>query len=134
MILAGHAWIGEQVAQATGFRPYLPEWHPSLGQLDRDGQLVAGVLYHEFTRAAVQMVAARFGSAPLRRDFFRAIFDYPFNQLGCAKVLALVKSTNRHALQLDLRLGFIVEARIADWYPDGDQMILGMTRERCRFI
>ena len=124
--------IGSLVAKAAGFQPFLRDWHTSIGHVGT--QLNAGVIYVEYTGSSVQMIAARFTKQPLSRGFFRAIFDYPFNNLGCKKVLALVRSRNDRALRLDLHLGFRVEAVITDWYPGDDQVILAMTKDQCRWL
>jgi RimJ/RimL family protein N-acetyltransferase len=135
VIVVGDPVFGSAVADAADFRPYLPAMHPMIGLAAQDGAPIAGVVYTDFTGHSLQMLAARFGTAPITRGFYRAIFDYPFRQLGCRKVFALVNAGNHRALQLDARLGFVVEAVVAGWYRGGTELvILGMTREQCRFV
>jgi hypothetical protein len=81
-------------------------------------------------------VEAHMGGHPhwMNRDVVVMFFDYVFNQLGVKKLIAPVPSTNTRALEIDLRAGFQIEARIKDAVPDGDLLILTMLRAECRFL
>jgi RimJ/RimL family protein N-acetyltransferase len=61
-------------------------------------------------------------------------FNYPFVQLGCSKLFGQVPASNRKALEFDLKLGFIEEARVKDVFPDGDLIVIAMKREDCRWL
>jgi RimJ/RimL family protein N-acetyltransferase len=101
--------------------------------LDRDGELIAGVLYDNFNGKSVCMHVAGVGNW-LNRDFLRVCFDYPFNQMKVGKLIGLVDSGNAKALKFDRHLGFVSEALIKDAGKTGDLHILTMTREQCRFL
>lgn len=101
---------------------------------ERDGQLVAGVLYDNFNGRSVQMHVAAIGKSWMVREYLRTCFDYPFNQLKVNKVIGLVDSTNLDALRFDRHLGFVDEAVIKDAGKVGDLHVLTMTRQQCRFI
>lgn len=73
------------------------------------------------------------GKAP-SREWFAAIFDYPFNRLQVKKISGQVASTNHAAARLDERMGFVKEASIKDYFPGGDLDIYTMTREQCRIL
>jgi hypothetical protein len=128
--------MGERVcvwtAARTGGR-YFAGSGQGIG-LERGGQLVAGVLYDNFTGHSVQMHVAAIGKNWMVRDYLRACFDYPFNQMKVNKVIGLVDSTNLDALRFDRHLGFVDEAVIKDAGKFGDLHILTMNRQQCRFI
>lgn len=105
----------------------------SIGKIRDDGQPYAGVVYDDFNGAVIRMHVA--GERHwLTRGFLWLVFDYPFLQLRVHKVVGMVSSCNRPALDLDLRLGFVREARIEGGCEDGDLEILTMTREQCRWL
>ena len=68
------------------------------------------------------------------RTFVRAIFEYPFVNLGFNSVFAMVDSTNQRALDIDLRVGFKEVNRFPDAAEHGDLVMLHMRREDCRWI
>lgn len=101
---------------------------------EKNGELVAGVLYDCCTGRSVQMHVAAIGKNWMVREYLRICFDYPFNQLKVNKVVGLVDSTNLDALRFDRHLGFVDEAVIKDAGKYGDLHILTMTRDQCRFL
>lgn len=101
---------------------------------ERDGKLVAGVLYDNFTGQSVQMHVGSDGDGWLVRSFLRRCFDYPFNRLKVKKAVAIVDSKNAASLRFCLHLGYVEEAIIKDAGKHGDLHILTMTRQQCRFI
>lgn len=119
-------WVGERLE--TKFS------HCRAIGYEREGKLIAGVVYDEFNGANVNMHVAAEGTNWLARNYLRAVFGYPFNQLKVKRVTGLVASTNQRALDFDLHLGFTVEAVLKDAHPDGDLIVLVMRPESCRWI
>lgn len=70
----------------------------------------------------------------LNREFLRFAFVYAFDQMKVRKLIGIVPSNNEQALKFDLNLGFSEEARIKDAHPQGDLILLSMTRQACRWI
>lgn len=133
MIVVGGDELCRWVAERTG-GAYYSGSGSSIGLL-KDGAIVAGVLYDNFTGKAVQMHVASDGSRKwMNREYLRTCFDYPFRQLGVNKVIGIVDSTNTDALRFDQHLGFVTEAVIKDAGKHGDLHILSMTRQQCRFL
>lgn len=104
--------------------------------LERDGELVAGVLYEGFNGKNVWMhVAAEPGSQWMTRPFLRYCFEYPFNEMKVDRVSGYVNASNEAARRLDEHLGFKQEARLTGAAPDGgDVLIYVMWRQDCRFL
>ena len=70
----------------------------------------------------------------INRTLLWVCFDYPFNQLHVKKVFGPVPSYNKTALEFDKHLGFEEETVIEGVYPEGNLVLLSMTREKCRFL
>jgi hypothetical protein len=68
------------------------------------------------------------------RGLAAVTFDYAFNQLECRKLLAPVKSTDHDTIEMDLRAGWVVDVIIKDVLPDGDMVILSMTKDQCPWL
>jgi RimJ/RimL family protein N-acetyltransferase len=104
--------------------------------LERDGHIVAGVLYQGHNGPNVLMHFSRQGSRHLlTRAFVCAAFMYPFQVLGCNRVTGLVRLDNLDAQRLDEHLGFVREGIMRQGARDGTDFILyGMLRRECRFL
>ena len=104
--------------------------------VERDGNLIAGVLYEGYTGHNIWMhVAADPGKFWLNKKFLRSCFLYPFVQLGCQRVSGWVESSNQGARKLDEHLGFKQEAVLHGAARDGgDVLVYVMWRDECRFI
>lgn len=104
--------------------------------LERDGRLVAGVIYEGINGYNAWMhVAAEPGARWMTREYLRACFDYPFNQLNLRRVSGYVSASNTQARRFDEHLGFKPEAVLKGAAPDGGDVILYvMWREECRYV
>jgi RimJ/RimL family protein N-acetyltransferase len=104
--------------------------------LERDGELVAGVVYERHTGPNVMTHIASDGSRTwITPAYLGAIFRYPFVQLGCTRVTSVVRSDNADSRRFVNHLGFAQEGvmRCAD--VDGCDLILyGMLKNECRFL
>lgn len=113
-------------------------WPPSTAiGLESNGQLLGGVLYSAYTGLSLQM---HIGVLPegrgrwATRGNLAVLFAYPFLQLECESVLAVVPQEAVEAYKMNLRLGFRPIALLSRVYPGGDSMMLQMNREECRWI
>lgn len=102
---------------------------------ERDGELIAGVLYEGYNPHNVWMhVAAKPGSLWAKRKFLDFVFAYPFRQLGVDRVSGYVNASNQEARRLDEHLGFKQEATLSGAAPDGgDVVIYVMWKKDCRY-
>jgi RimJ/RimL family protein N-acetyltransferase len=103
--------------------------------LERDGELIAGTIYEGYNPHSIWMhVAAIPGARWLTRDYLRAVFRYPFVQLGVNRVGGWVEESNMAARKFDEHLGFREEARLRGAARDGGDVILYvMWRDECRW-
>lgn len=132
MIVSGDHEHGYRIAGRAG-TIYNPETDAVLARVE-NGQLYGGVTYTGYTGASIHMHTAGFVPNWATREILWMMFDYPFNQLGCKKVFGQVPETNTRALEIDLRLGFKIVAKIEDVFPDGACYVLALAREDCRWL
>ncbi|MEN6403629.1 MAG: GNAT family protein [Armatimonadia bacterium] len=124
------AWVGERVDE--------PDFGPgsqAVG-LEKDGELISGVVYNMYTKASICMhVAAVPGRRWMTREYLWRAFAYPFLQLRCNRVTGLVRVDNFDAQRFNEHLGFKREGLLRKACTDGTDMILyGMLREECRWL
>ncbi len=100
----------------------------------RDDSITCGVLYEHFTGRSITATIAKANGAVIPPGFLRAIFDYPFKQLNCEKILAYIEETNWKSRQLVERMGFKEEAKVSNVFPEGDMIIYTVTAEECRYL
>jgi len=102
--------------------------------IEKDGELVAGVLFEDFNHANVLMHVAGKGKYWLNREFLWFSFYYPFEQLRVKRITVVIPSSNKESLRFAKHLGFVPEATLEDAHPDGNLEILVMRRNQCRWL
>jgi len=104
--------------------------------LERDGELIAGVIYEGFNGTNIWMhVAAVPGARWMTREYLRYCFHYPFIELGCRYVRGYVEASNHAARRFDEHLGFTQAAVLPGAATDGGDVILYvMPKEGCRYV
>lgn len=113
---------------------------PSAGMqgigLEKDGELVAGVLFDDYNGSNMWMhVAAIPGKRWMTRGFLYATFAYPFLQLNLRRLSGWVEVNNYDAQKFNEHLGFKREAVLKEAGRKGvDVIIYSMFKEDCRFI
>jgi RimJ/RimL family protein N-acetyltransferase len=102
--------------------------------LEKDGQLVAAVVYDNYFINSIAMHVVIEDKACLTREAIKAVFDYPFNQLKVNVIVGLVDSANSDAIKFDEHLGFILETRIKNAHRKGDLLIYSMNKSQCKWV
>ena len=121
-------WVFHRVGKA-----WAPEGRTSVG-LVHEGEVLAGVVFEDFTGVSVfAHSAVKHPHVPLRK-FLVAVFYYAFVDLGVDKLIGMVPSYNERALKTNLRLGFHAEAVIEGVFPHGDLFIMVMNRRDCKLL
>lgn len=122
-------WIARRVARAG--------WNgePTIGVV-RGGRLVAGAMFENYNGIHCNCtIAAEEGSRWADRAVLRGLFAYPFLQLDCVAMSALVASSNLKSLNLAAKLGFTAEAIVRFAAHDqSDVIVMKMHRKNCRWI
>lgn len=104
--------------------------------VERDGEIVGGVLFASYSKHNIFMhVAGTDGIQWATKSFVKSCFGYPFLQLGCDRISGWVEASNTKARHLDEHLGFKQEAILTGAARDGgDVIIYRMWKHECRFI
>jgi hypothetical protein len=133
MIQIGNPHHGRMIALKAGV-DFDVERNPVISRTDEHGDLLGGVIYSDYTGVSmrIHMAGSRVGwASPL---MLWMAFDYPFNQLGVELLLGSVRSTDKHVLNIDRRLGFKEIFRIPKAVPGGDLVLLSMSRADCKWL
>jgi hypothetical protein len=98
----------------------------------RRGKLVGGVVYHNYVEHDIQVSIAVDGASFMP---WRGLFAYPFGQLGCSRITAMIGRKNKKSRKIAEALGFKLEGV----HPKGldgqqDAMSYGLLKEDCRWI
>ena len=72
-------------------------------------------------------------SGRLTRRFLWANADYAFRQCGVRKMIAPVAESNLRMIRMARKMGFRLEAQIADAHPDGNLLVFTLAASDCRF-
>lgn len=132
--MGGNLVLGAAVGRWTAERvegQYFEDGSQAIG-LERDGKIIAGVIYEHWNGRTIVCHMAVEGR--LTRQFIWTIFDYAYNQIKAEKVILPVASANKKSVKLVLNMGFREEARLADAHPTGDLVFYTLKRSDCRFL
>jgi RimJ/RimL family protein N-acetyltransferase len=127
------ALVKSRLSPSTRFRDYA-----ALGVV-RDGVLCGGVVYHNYcVLEHGSVIEASFAFDNPRWAFpatLRTLFAYPFGQLGCDRMTAIVAKGNKRSRKMVEGLGFKLEG-VHPRAMDGRQTALsyGILKEDCRWI
>jgi hypothetical protein len=125
--------VGEWVREAIPKVRCWTEGFKSLAALE-NGELIGAVVYDAFTPydCCIHVRLDKPGcKAP---EVLRAVFAYPFEQLGLRRVTGLVGKSNLKGQQLCTWLGFRFEGLKKQGLGDEDEVIFGMTRDDCTWL
>jgi RimJ/RimL family protein N-acetyltransferase len=103
--------------------------------LERDGELIAGVVYEGYNTQNVWMHVGTTPGKKWTMEYLRYCFYYPFVELDCKRVSGYVEASNSAARRFDEHLGFQQEAVLKGAASDGGDVVLYvMRREDCRYV
>ena len=100
--------------------------------LEREGELVAAVMFDYYNGASIFSNIAIAGS--ITRTWLHRICHYPFIQLGCQVVIALVSEENVASQRFVEHFGFVRGLTIPGADPSGAMLIYTLRKTDCRFI
>lgn len=100
-----------------------------------DGMPVVLLGFDDFAPNSVQMHVWIKEAQYFTRDFLRAAFSYPFEELNLGIVFTVVACNNELALNITRKAGFKRIVTVKDGYALGtDLAIQEMRRETCRWL
>lgn len=103
--------------------------------LERDGRMVAGVLYVSNNGSSIcTHIAGEPGARWMTRAYLHAIFHYPFCEVGVNQILCWVEHSNAQSRRFVEHLGFTLVAKLPSaGKNNADVLIYRMTKEECRY-
>lgn len=132
MILYGYA---REIALWVGKRTGVDDFGPcSAIGIVRDEKLIAGVVYSNFRNGNIEATIAADHPRWATRDNLRALFRFPFWQLGCRRITCIIEAGNERSLKLCQGLGFQIEGRCREVFGERDGIILGLLKKDCRWL
>jgi len=103
--------------------------------MDLDGALIGVVVFHNYRKCDIEMSIATENPRWIQRGVLRALFHYPFVQLGCARVTAVCSVDSNRAIKLMSGIGFKQEGAHPKARIDGATSVsYGLLKEDCRWI
>jgi RimJ/RimL family protein N-acetyltransferase len=104
--------------------------------LERDGELIAGIIYEGYNQQSIWAhIAAEPGSQWLNKEYLRFCTLYAFEYCKVQMILGYMDAANTQALRFARHLGFKEEARISKAAQGGgDILIMKMRPEDCRYM
>ncbi len=140
MILSGQRDIvAAYVASKIRHQEPFITGYEALGAIDRDGRLIGGFVYSEhrpFDGGGSVAICAAGERDWLSRGNLRVFLGlYPFQQLGCHRIQALIARSNRRARHVIERLGFINEGTLREGLgPKRDAVVYRLLRHESRWF
>ncbi len=111
-----------------------PEKSRCIASVTDDFKIMGVVVFDRFSPFNCELSVASATPRFMNRAFLKAVFRYPFVQLGLSRISAVIEDGNIHAIEMDRRLGFVDEAKLKNWYGDKDGFMLRMLKEECKWL
>lgn len=117
------------LARWAGERLGIPDFGPctTIGVV-KNNSLAAVLVYNNYQWPNIEMSLATSTPYWASREVLRGIFRYPFVQLGCKRVTAVMAESNVMGRAFVVRLGFVQEGVHVDMLKTGNAVSYGMTR------
>lgn len=130
--------VGEWVS-ARAECPYNPKTDTVFGVVDPSkfgtpGWIRGGAVYTGYTVSAIWVHFAGVDEKWITHDMLWIAFDYPFRQLGCTYLYGMVDESKQNVVDIDLKFGFEITARLPGLFASGDGLVLSMHRDKCRWL
>lgn len=113
------AWAGDRLGMQIA-KP-----NTSIGVAIR-GKIVAVAVFNNYRPPNIEITFVTSSPRWASRGAISAILKYPFKQLGCKRVTAIIEATNQPARAFLCRLGFKLEGIHPDVFASGSAETYGL--------
>lgn len=114
-------------------RELVDSMYYSIGVVDKNNQLIAGVLYNNYEKMGstgkIELSMAADSPGWCRRGIIAGLLYYPFISLNCHIIISTVKLKNKRVRKLAEGIGFKVVGKINNWPHAEDVVIYSLRRE-----
>lgn len=105
-----------------------------ISSVTEDAQIMGVTAFSRFSEYNCELSVASCTPKFMTRDYLRAVFHYPFVTAKKSRITAIIEDDNKHAQEIDKRLGFVEEATLKNWYGTKDGVVLRMLKDECIWI
>lgn len=142
VLFGASAYVADFVTSRIRGCSVAPGSYEALG-VGRDGQLIAGVVYYNYEPRDRNIYVHIASDSPRwsAPSTMRVLFAYPFIQLDCVRITALIPRSNRRCREFTMGdrkrkgMGFREEGcHPLGFLAKEDLMSYGLLRKNCRFI
>jgi RimJ/RimL family protein N-acetyltransferase len=141
ILYGAHKELSDWVSMGMfGTHEYYEEKSKAIGHV-MDGKLIAAVTYNNFTCCpdnsflTLEMSVHSIDKRWATRQYLRAVFHYPFIQLGLKRVQTACSAHNEGAIMFNKRLGFVQEGIMREAWPlGGDSVLFSMLKGECKWL
>ena len=99
-----------------------------------NGKPIAGAIFEHYARWNIFAAIAIEKGHGLPRRACRALCEYPFVQLECLRITALVASRNIRSIDFLVRFGFVYEGTMLNATPTDSHLVFGLLKKDCKWI
>lgn len=123
------------VARALDVNGFGP--HKTISITDEE-QITAVIVYSRYAGIQCEVSIASRKPTWATRGILRVLFGYPFNQLGCERINAIIRGDNQKSISIVERLGFTretTESGLRNYCNDGMHAhIYSLLKAECKWI
>ena len=99
----------------------------AIGFIDSEGTVQFALIYTNYNGSNINLHA--YGPKGMNKSILKIMLHYPFNELNCSRVTAIVPRSNKKTLRLLPRLNFVYETVLKSYF--GNKKEQKRTRWRC---
>lgn len=99
-----------------------------------DGKIIAAAVFNNYQDSNIDMSVVFSRRIALTRGNLRALFSYPFKQLGLSRVSVRTRASNMVVRKQIRRLGFQPEGKKPQFYGNEAAIEYGLLRSQCKWI
>lgn len=102
----------------------------TMGFVNGKHELIAAVVFSEYRPDTKDIRVSIAADTPrwATKNNIRAIFEYPFKQLGCERLTVIVAKKNKRSRKLVQGVGFVEEGNLRKGFLVDDAIIYGMLK------
>lgn len=115
-------WAGDRLGMEIG-KP-----NTSIGVVHRN-EIVAVAVFNNYRPPNIEITFVTSSPRWASPGAVKAIMRYPFKQLGCKRITAVIEATNQPARAFNCRLGFKLEGIHPDMFASGAAESYGLLLE-----
>lgn len=99
-----------------------------------DGKIIAAAIYNNYQASNIDLSVVFARRIALTRGNLKALFQYPFKQLGVNRISVRTRASNMSVRKQIRRLGFVPEGKHPQFYGAEQAVSYGMLRSQCKWL